>query len=65
METARARDAIIAGTPDMVASEIERQIDMAGLNYFVCRFAYGDLSYAESSASLERFADAVMPNFTG
>jgi len=37
----RARDAAIVGTPETVAAEIERQIETAGLNYFVCRFAYG------------------------
>ena len=63
LETARERDAIIAGTPDMVASEIERQIEEAGLNYFVCRFAYGDLSFEEAAASFERFAAEVMPRF--
>jgi alkanesulfonate monooxygenase SsuD/methylene tetrahydromethanopterin reductase-like flavin-dependent oxidoreductase (luciferase family) len=65
LATARDRDAAIVGTAETVAAEIERQIEAAGLNYFVCRFAYGDLSYAESSASLERFVDAVMPNFAG
>ena len=63
LETARQRDAIIAGTPDMVASEIERQIEAAGLNYFVCRFAYGDLSFEEASGSFDRFAPEVMPRF--
>ncbi len=63
LETARERDAIIAGTPDMVASEIERQIEAAGLNYFVCRFAYGDLSSEEPGASFERFAEEVLPRF--
>ncbi len=60
---ARERDAAIVGTPDMVAEEIARQIEAAGLNYFVCRFAYGDLTFAESSASLARFAEDVMPRF--
>ena len=47
----------------MVASEIERQIDVAGLNYFVCRFAYGDLSFEEASESFDLFANEVMPRF--
>lgn len=47
----------------MVASEIERQIEEAGLNYFVCRFAYGNLSFEEAAASFERFAAEVMPRF--
>ncbi|MGB0571660.1 MAG: LLM class flavin-dependent oxidoreductase [Alphaproteobacteria bacterium] len=63
LDTARERDAIIAGTPDMVASEIERQIETAGLNYFVCRFAYGDLSFEEASGSFDLFTREVMPRF--
>lgn len=63
LEDARAADAVIAGTPDHVAGEIERQIEDAGLNYFVCRFAYGDLSLAESQASLDAFTSEVMPRF--
>lgn len=58
---ARARDALIVGTPDHVQSEIARQVEAGGLNYFVCRFAYGDLSYDEAAASLELFAGEVMP----
>ncbi len=63
LETARERDAIIAGTPEVVTSEIERQIETAGLNYFVCRFAYGDLSFEEASGSFDLFAREVMPRF--
>ncbi|MBN43085.1 MAG: LLM class flavin-dependent oxidoreductase [Alphaproteobacteria bacterium] len=65
LATARERDAIIAGTPDTVASEIERQIGLAGLNYFVCRFAYGDLHHDEASNSFALFAKEVMPRFVG
>ncbi|MBS27616.1 MAG: LLM class flavin-dependent oxidoreductase, partial [Alphaproteobacteria bacterium] len=63
LDAALAADAVIAGTPEHVAAEIARQVDVAGLNYFVCRFAYGDLSFEESSASLELFAGEVMPRF--
>ncbi len=62
-DEARSRDAIIAGSPDTVAAEIARQVDAAGLNYFVCRFAYGDLSYEESARSLALFRDEVAPRF--
>ena len=63
-DDARRFDAVIAGTPATVSTEIERQIEAAGLNYFVCRFAFGDLSYEESARSLALFSDAVMPRFT-
>ena len=62
-DDARNRDAVIAGSPATVAAEIARQVDAAGLNYFVCRFAYGDLSYEESAHSLALFNDAVAPQF--
>ena len=65
LETARERDAVVIGTPDMVASEIARQVEAAGLNYFVCRFAYGDLSHDEATGSLALFAEQVMPRFAG
>lgn len=59
----RKMDAVICGAPGTVATEIARQVDAAGLNYFVCRFAYGDLSYAESARSLALFRDGVAPQF--
>lgn len=58
------RDAMtISGTPEQVCEEIARQMEISGCNYFIARFAYGDLSYAESAASLELFAEQVMPRF--
>ena len=62
-DEARGLDAVIAGTPATVSAEIARQIDAAGLNYFVCRFAFGDLSYEESARSLALFGEAVAPQF--
>ncbi len=60
-DEAKSLDAVIAGSPETVSAEIARQVDAAGLNYFVCRFAYGDLSYQESARSLALFSDAVAP----
>mgnify|MGYP001240835038 FL=1 len=57
------KDIVIAGKPETVTNEIKRQIDKAGLNYFVCRFAFGDLSYEESLSSLSLFRESVLPNF--
>jgi len=59
--TARARDQLIAGAPDTVAAEVARQVAAAGVNYFVCRFAFGDLGFAESARSLDRFVGQVIP----
>jgi hypothetical protein len=51
----------IAGTAATVRDALVRQIGEAGVNYFVCRFAFGDMALAESLRSLELFASQVMP----
>lgn len=53
----------IFGSPATVRAEIERQIEATGANYFVTRFAYGDLTYEESMRSLHLFTAEVMPHF--
>jgi len=55
---------VIAGSPDRVADRVAEEIEQSGCNYFIGRFAYGDLSHAESVGSLERFAEKVMPQFS-
>ena len=45
----------IIGTPDKVGAEIERQTEAAGVNYFLCRFAFGDMSYDEAKQSVDLF----------
>ena len=54
---------LIFGSPARVKAEIEQQIEETGVNYFVARFAYGDLSHAESLRSLDLFTREVMPAF--
>lgn len=53
----------LAGTASGVRDTALRQIEEAGINYFVCRFAFGDLSFEESSRSLDLFAREVVPAF--
>jgi len=50
----------IAGTPDQVAAEIERQIAVSGINYFLCRFAFGDMTLAEAGRSVDLFTARFM-----
>ena len=57
----RAATVLIAGAPNTVAAEIARQVEAAGVNYFVCRFAFGDLGFAKSAHSLARFVGQVSP----
>src|ERR1700704_5269741 len=45
----------VAGTPDTVREALTRQIAEAGVNYLVCRLAFGDMAPEESRASLELF----------
>ena len=54
---------LITGTPETVRARIEEEMDVSGANYFIARFAYGDLTHEESMRSLELFASEVMPHF--
>ena len=44
-------------------ANIESQIEQSGVNYLLCRFAFGDLSLEESRRSVGLFASEVMPHF--
>jgi len=46
----------IAGTPEEVAETIRKQSEAAGINYFLCRFAFGDLTLEEARRSVDLFA---------
>jgi hypothetical protein len=50
------------GTPAEVRARLEAQLGESGVNYVGCRFAFGDLSFAESMRSLDLFAREVMPH---
>jgi alkanesulfonate monooxygenase SsuD/methylene tetrahydromethanopterin reductase-like flavin-dependent oxidoreductase (luciferase family) len=53
----------IAGTPDKVASFIRRTVADGGVNYLLCRFAFGDIAEDEARESARLFARHVMPEF--
>ena len=55
----------IAGTPATVRKIIEDQLTDFDGNYMLCRFAFGNVTYAESLRSAELFAKEVMPAFVG
>jgi alkanesulfonate monooxygenase SsuD/methylene tetrahydromethanopterin reductase-like flavin-dependent oxidoreductase (luciferase family) len=55
----------VAGTPEKVRALLAAQVKEAGNNYLVCRFAFGDLTLAESMRSLDLFSRAVMPALAG
>ena len=52
--------AAIVGTADDVVEEILRQAIASGVNYFLCRFAFGDMTYDEAKQSVDRFTS--VPN---
>ncbi len=63
-EVIRSAEAtLIAGTPATVRAKIEKDIEVSGANYYVPRFAYGNLTHEESVRSLELFTSEVMPHF--
>ena len=53
-----------AGTSSEVLDVIGSQIQECGINYFVSRFAFGNLTYEESSESIRLFAEDVMPQLS-
>ena len=50
----------IVGTPDEVALETRRQCAASDINYFLCRFAFGDITLAEAIRSVDYFRDQLM-----
>jgi alkanesulfonate monooxygenase SsuD/methylene tetrahydromethanopterin reductase-like flavin-dependent oxidoreductase (luciferase family) len=51
----------VAGTPETVAAFLARQMRETGANYCVGQFAFGDLTLAETLASIDLFVRKVMP----
>jgi alkanesulfonate monooxygenase SsuD/methylene tetrahydromethanopterin reductase-like flavin-dependent oxidoreductase (luciferase family) len=51
----------LAGSPETVCGRLVEQAAQAGVNYFVCRFAWGDLTRAEIEQSTRLFAREIMP----
>jgi alkanesulfonate monooxygenase SsuD/methylene tetrahydromethanopterin reductase-like flavin-dependent oxidoreductase (luciferase family) len=59
-EDAELQGRAIAGTPDRVRSFLQQTIDDGGLNYLLCRFAFGDITGEESLHSVDLFTRHVM-----
>jgi alkanesulfonate monooxygenase SsuD/methylene tetrahydromethanopterin reductase-like flavin-dependent oxidoreductase (luciferase family) len=55
----------IAGSPDTVRKTLAELTEAGGVNYLVCRFAFGDLTEAEASRSVDLFVREVMPALSG
>jgi alkanesulfonate monooxygenase SsuD/methylene tetrahydromethanopterin reductase-like flavin-dependent oxidoreductase (luciferase family) len=65
LDTSMANETILVGSPASVQAMVERTIEGGGVNYLSCSFAWGGLSLAEASRSMELFAREVMPAFAG
>ena len=50
------------GSPETVRKLLASEIEQSGVNYLLCRFAFGDLTLDESLRSVEMFAAHVMPH---
>ena len=61
-EDAEAQGRAIAGTPDKVRDVLQQTVNEGGLNYLLCRFAFGDITGDESLNSIELFTRRVMPD---
>jgi alkanesulfonate monooxygenase SsuD/methylene tetrahydromethanopterin reductase-like flavin-dependent oxidoreductase (luciferase family) len=61
-DEARQRGIAIAGTPGRVREELERQILLSGCTYLVVRLMFGSMAEAEAGATIDLFADEVMPH---
>jgi alkanesulfonate monooxygenase SsuD/methylene tetrahydromethanopterin reductase-like flavin-dependent oxidoreductase (luciferase family) len=51
----------IIGTVEQVGAEVRRQAAASGINYFLCRFAFGDMSHDEAAHSVDLFAKHILP----
>ena len=60
-EDAEAQGRAVAGTPDKVRDFLQHSIDEGGLNYLLCRFAFGDITCDEALQSVELFSRHVKP----
>jgi alkanesulfonate monooxygenase SsuD/methylene tetrahydromethanopterin reductase-like flavin-dependent oxidoreductase (luciferase family) len=60
-EQAQAAGLGIAGAPETVRQWIEHEVERTGINYLVCRLAFGDLAYEESLQSTRLFGTHVLP----
>ena len=59
-EEAEAQGRAVAGTPEKVRNFLQTSIDEGGLNYVLCRFAFGDMARDASLHSVDLFARHVM-----
>ncbi len=52
---------VMVGTPQAVREMIDEQTTESGVNYLMCRVAFGDLPYEATARTVELFVRDVMP----
>ena len=60
-ESWREMQMVIAGNPDTVRAEIERQAHLLGINYLVAYLFFGTMTLADAMRSQQLLATEVMP----
>ncbi len=50
----------VTGSPETVYEILQQQIEESGVNYFVSRFAFGDVTYEEAAFSTDAFAEKFL-----
>jgi alkanesulfonate monooxygenase SsuD/methylene tetrahydromethanopterin reductase-like flavin-dependent oxidoreductase (luciferase family) len=63
VDKAIEQGSVIAGSPETVRAEIERQIDALGINYLTLQFYFGTITHEDAMRSLGLFVDEIMPAF--
>jgi alkanesulfonate monooxygenase SsuD/methylene tetrahydromethanopterin reductase-like flavin-dependent oxidoreductase (luciferase family) len=61
----RAQDMVLVGSPETVADQVARVLELGGLNYLACAFAWGSLDPGAALTSLRLFRDEVIPAVLG
>ncbi len=64
-EDCLANGTVIAGSPQTVRAELERQIKELGVNYLLTYLFLGTMSLADALRSLNLFGTEVMPHLAG
>ena len=64
VDLALKANALVAGSPDTVASHVAALRDEAEVDYVVSAFAWGDLTHEEVLDSLGLYVSEVMPRFS-
>jgi alkanesulfonate monooxygenase SsuD/methylene tetrahydromethanopterin reductase-like flavin-dependent oxidoreductase (luciferase family) len=57
-------ESLLVGSPETIASYVDRYAAESGANYFIAAFQWGNISHEQALKSLELFATVVMARFT-